>query len=97
MFAPFRDAGGTYFASGKPFKIIDDWTARANAHRLLEGSWIGTTAAREVAEYIDDDSDEEPESDDNDNDNNDDVEEKTKKDKGNLGRVQKSPHQRPPR
>ena len=31
---------------------------RANAHRLLEGSWLGTTDFREVAEFIDDDSDE---------------------------------------
>ena len=74
MFTPFKVAGGPsaktplkkiritrgkYFASGKTFKIIDDWTTRANAHRLLEGSWIGTTDFREVAEYIDDDSDEE--------------------------------------
>ena len=54
-----RITRGKYFASGKTFKIIDDWTTRANAHRLLEGSWIGTTDFREVAEYIDDDSDEE--------------------------------------
>jgi hypothetical protein len=74
LFTPFRVAGGPnsktplkklrvtrgkFFASGKTFKIIDDWTVRANAHRLLEGSWIGTTDFREVAEYIDDDSDEE--------------------------------------
>ncbi len=74
LFTPFKVAGGPgaktalkriritrgkYFASGKTFKIIDDWTTRANAHRLLEGSWIGTTDFREVAEYIDDDSDEE--------------------------------------
>ena len=32
-----------------------------NAHRLLEGSWIGATDFREVAEYIDADSDEERE------------------------------------
>ena len=52
-----------YVASGKTFKfkIIDDWTTRANAHRLLEGSWIGTADFREVAEYIDDGSDEDQE------------------------------------
>jgi hypothetical protein len=74
LFTPFKVAGGPsaktslkkiritrgkFFASGKTFKIIDDWTTRANAHRLLQGSWIGTTDFREVAEYIDDDSDEE--------------------------------------
>ena len=75
MFTPFKVAGGPnaktplkriritrgkYFASGKTFKIIDDWTTRANAHRLLEGPWIGTTDFREVAEFIDD-SDEDQE------------------------------------
>ena len=64
LFTPFEVAGGPnaktplkriritrekYFAFGKTFKIIDDWTTRANAHRLLEGSWIGTTDFREVA------------------------------------------------
>jgi hypothetical protein len=73
LFTPFKVAGGPgaktalkriritrgkYFASGKTFKIIDDWTTRANSHRLLQGSWIGTTDFREVAEYIDDDSEE---------------------------------------
>ena len=72
LFTPFKVAGGPgaktslkkiritrgkYFTSGKTFKIIDDWTTRANAYRLLEGSWIGTTDFREVAEFIDDDSD----------------------------------------
>ena len=50
-----------HFAAGKTFKIIGDWTTRANAHRLIECSWIGTTDFREVAEFIDDDSDEEVE------------------------------------
>ena len=69
LFTPFKVAGGPnskmplkkiqrtrgkYFASGSSCKSIDDWTIRANAHRLLEGSWIGTTDFREVAEYIDD-------------------------------------------
>ena len=76
LFTPFKDAGGPnaktplkkiritrgkYFIFGKTFKIIDDWTTRANAHRLLEGSWIGTTDFRELAEFIGDDSDEERE------------------------------------
>ena len=76
MFTPFKVAGelsaktplniiritrGKYFSSGKTFKIIDDWTTRANANRLLEGSWIGTTDFSEVAEYIDNDSDEDQE------------------------------------
>ena len=52
---------GKYFSSGKTFKIIDDWTTRANAHRLPEGSWIGTTDFRELAEYIDDGSDQDQE------------------------------------
>ena len=56
-----RITRGKYFSSGKTFKIIDDWTTRANAHWLLEGSWIGTTDFQEVAEYIDDDSDEDQE------------------------------------
>ena len=54
-----RITRGKYFASGRTLKIIDDWTTRANAHRLLDGSWIGAIDFREVAEYIDDDSDEE--------------------------------------
>ena len=56
-----RITKGKYFAFGRTFKIIDDWTTRANAHRLLEGSWIGTTDFREVAGLIDDDSDEDQE------------------------------------
>lgn len=74
LFTPFKVAGGPssktpltniritrekFFASGKTFKVIDDWTVRANAHRLLDRSWIGTTDVREVADYVDDDSDEE--------------------------------------
>ena len=74
LFTPFKVAGGPssktslksiritrgkFFSSGKTFKVIDDWTVRANAHRLLEGPWIGTTDFRESAEFIDDDSDEE--------------------------------------
>ena len=74
LFTPFKVAGGPgaksplkkiritrgkYIASGKSFKVIDDWSIRANAHRLLEAAWIGTTDFREVAEYVDDDSDEE--------------------------------------
>ena len=74
LFTPFKVAGGPsakiplkkiritrgkFFASGKTFKVIDDWTVRANAHRLLESSWIGTTDFRETADYVDDDSDEE--------------------------------------
>ena len=54
-----RITRGKYFSSGRTFKIIDDGTTLANAHRLLECSWIGTTDFREVAEYIDDDSDKE--------------------------------------
>ena len=56
-----RITRGKFFATGKTFNIIDDWTVRANAHRLLEGSWIGATDFREVAEYVDDDSVEEKE------------------------------------
>ena len=54
-----RITRGKYFVSGRTFKIIDDRTTRANAHRFLEGSWIGTTDFREVAEFVDDDWDEE--------------------------------------
>ena len=54
-----RITRGKYFSTGRSFKVIDDWSIRANAHRLLEGPWIGTTDFREVAEFIDDDSDEE--------------------------------------
>ena len=76
LLAPFKVAGGPNaktplkkiritrgkcLASGKTVKIIDDGTTRANAHRLLEGSLIGTTDFREVADYIDDDSDEDQE------------------------------------
>ena len=56
-----RITRGKYFNTGRSFKVIDDWSVRANAHRLLEGPWIGTTDFREVAEFIDDDSDEEEE------------------------------------
>ena len=74
LFTPFKVAGGPsmkipmkkiritrgkFFDGGKTFKIIDDWTVRANAHRMLESSWIGTTDFRESADYIDDDTDEE--------------------------------------
>ena len=77
LFTPFKVAGGPnlktstlkriritrgkFFASGKTFEVIDDWTIRANAHRVLEGSWIGTTDFRETSEFIDDDSDEDQE------------------------------------
>ena len=76
LFTPFKVAGGPstktplkkiritrgkYLNSGKTFKIIDDWTVRANAHRLLESAWLGTTDFREASEFVDDDSDEETE------------------------------------
>ena len=38
---------------------MDDWSVRANAHRMIEGTWIGTTDFRETSELTDDDSDEE--------------------------------------
>ena len=74
LFTPFKVSGAPsaktplkriritrskYLASGRSFKVIEDWTVRANAHRVLEGAWLGTTDFREVAEFIDDDSDEE--------------------------------------
>ena len=74
LFTPFKVAGGPgkncnlkkiritrgkYFNNNKGFKIIDDWSVPANAHRLLESAWIGTTDFREASEYIDDDTDEE--------------------------------------
>jgi hypothetical protein len=73
LFTPFKVSGGPslksplkkiritrgkFLSSGKTFKIIDDWSVRANAHRMLESAWLGTTDFRETAEYIDDDSDE---------------------------------------
>jgi hypothetical protein len=76
LFTPFKVAGGPgtksplkkiritrgkYLNSGKTFKIIDDWSVRANAHRMLESAWLGTTDFRESTEFIDDDSDEEKE------------------------------------
>ena len=54
-----RITRGKYVGSGKSFKIIDDWSIRANAHRLLQAAWIGTTDFRETSEFVDDDSDEE--------------------------------------
>ena len=74
LFTPFKVAGGPgikvplkklritrgkFIASNKTFKIIDDWSVRANSHRMLEGSWIGTTDFREASEFIEDDSDDE--------------------------------------
>jgi hypothetical protein len=74
LFTPYKVAGGPsaktplkrlrvtrgkYLDSGRTFKIIDDWTVRANAHRVLASTWLGTTDFRESAEFIDDDSDEE--------------------------------------
>ena len=56
-----RITRGIFFASGKTFKVIDDWAIRANAHRVLEGSWMGTTDFRETSEFIDDDSGEDQE------------------------------------
>ena len=56
-----RITRGKYLSSGKTFKIIDDWSVRANAHRMLDSAWLGTTDFRETSEYIDDDSDEEKE------------------------------------
>jgi hypothetical protein len=76
LFTPFKVAGGPsaksplkkiritrgkYLNSGKTFKIIDDWSVRANSHRMLESAWIGTTDFREASEFVDDDSDEEVE------------------------------------
>ena len=52
-----RITRGRYFNSGKAFKIIDDWTVRSHAHRMLKSSWIGTTDFRETVECIDDDDD----------------------------------------
>ena len=56
-----RITRGRFFATGKRFKIIDDWTVRADAHRLLDGAWLGTTDFRELADFIDDDSDDDEE------------------------------------
>ena len=56
-----RITRGRYFNSGKAFKIIDDWTVRSHAHRMLKSSWIGTTDFRETVECIDDDDDDEKE------------------------------------
>ena len=52
-----RITRGKFFNTGKVFKIIDDWTVQSHAHRMLEGSWIGTTDFRETVECIDDDTD----------------------------------------
>ena len=72
LFTPFKVSGGPgkqaglkkiritrgkFFNTGRVFKIIDDWTIQSHAHRMLEGSWIGTTDFRETVECIDDDSD----------------------------------------
>ena len=53
-----RITRGKFLDTGRTFKIIDDWTVRANAHRVLEGTWLGTTDFRGSSEYVDDDSDE---------------------------------------
>lgn len=73
LFTPYKVAGGPgkaihlkklritrgrFFNTGKQFKIIDDWSLPANAHRVLEHAWVGTTHFREAAEYIDDDDSE---------------------------------------
>ena len=61
LFTPFKVAGGPgskvplkklrvtrgkFVSTNKTFKIIDDWSVRANSHRLLEAAWIGTTDFR---------------------------------------------------
>ena len=76
LFTPFTVAGGPgskvplkrlritrgqFVSTNKTFKIIDDWSVRANAYRMLEGAWIGTTDFGEASEFIEDDSDEETE------------------------------------
>ena len=76
LFTPYKVAGGPgnkvplkrlrvtrgkLVATNKTFKIIDDWSIRANAHRVLDGAWIGTTDFRESSEFIDDDSDDDAE------------------------------------
>ena len=51
-FSTSTAATGTYVASGKSFKVTDDWLRASNAHRLLEGSWTGTTVFNELPDYI---------------------------------------------
>ena len=33
-----------FVESGQPFQVIDNWTARAEAHRELREPWIGSTS-----------------------------------------------------
>ena len=42
---------GTYLADSKSFKVADDWLRPANSHRLLQGSWTGTTEFVELPDY----------------------------------------------
>jgi len=58
LFTPLRVAGappakaltsmrltrGTFIESGQPFQVIDNWTARAEAHKELREPWIGSTS-----------------------------------------------------
>ena len=68
MFTPFRCPGGPAKSSnmkklrvtkgqvvstGKQFKLVDGWTLRAKAHRLLPEAWIGVTSFEEIPECLD--------------------------------------------
>jgi hypothetical protein len=58
LFTPLRVAGapparslasmrltkGTFLSSGQAFQVVDNWTARAEAHRELREPWIGSTS-----------------------------------------------------
>ena len=65
LFTPLRVAGsppakalstlrvttGQFVISGRSFRIVDSWTARAGAHRDLGEAWTGkTTFVKKIAE-----------------------------------------------
>ena len=43
---------GTYLVDNESFKVTDGWLRPANAHRLLKGSWTGTTEFVELPDNI---------------------------------------------
>ena len=55
LFTPFKVSGGPSKQGG--LKKIRITRGKSHAHRMLEGSWIGTTDFRETVECIDDDTD----------------------------------------
>ena len=52
QFQNLRVTEGVFINTGKSFRMIDNWTQSGNAHRMLQGLWVGSTMFKEVADCL---------------------------------------------